>query len=209
MIIKEAKGQDLKLVGKNLSSLRSCYPGFNEWYDSKVIPKVASGERKVFLAENDGNFCGALILKNTEKEKKICTLFVTEDSRFQNIGGDFLRIASDTLKTNKLPITVSDEAKKDFFNNKSFNFFVESEEPNKYKHGMTEYVGYIMYHESNEALRLYKRYAHGVNFIQIGLLKKDELTKDIYNKTIMFMLENGITVKEFDEQLLLLKEKEV
>ena len=77
MIIKEAKGQDLKIVGKNLSSLRSCYPGFNEWYDSKVIPKVASGERKVFLAENDGNFCGALILKNTEKEKKICTLFVT------------------------------------------------------------------------------------------------------------------------------------
>lgn len=209
MIIKEAKNTDIDLVGKSLSSLRSCYPGFKDWYDTKVVPKIESGERKVFFAENDGNFCGALILKNTKDEKKVCTLFVTEESRFNNIGGDFLRIAADTLKTNKLPITVSDEAKKDFFDNKTFNFFVEKEEPNKYRSGMTEYIGYIMYHESNEALRLYKKYAHGVNFIQIGLFKKDKLTKDVYTKMIMFMLENGITIKEMDEQLLLLKEREV
>lgn len=97
MIIKEAKGQDLKLVGKNLSSLRSCYPGFNEWYDSKVIPKVASGERKVFLAENDDEYIwDSKTEQKLRKHKRFWTTLDNDDEVIFKI--DFIGNGLDYLK---------------------------------------------------------------------------------------------------------------
>ena len=101
--------------------LRSCYPGFSEWYDSKIVPQI-NKTREIFLVSNHSEFCGAVILKN-DTEKKVCTLFVRENERFNHIGLDLIRIASEELQTYKLPITVSSEAIEVFNEARSFNFY--------------------------------------------------------------------------------------
>ena len=144
---------ELELVRKSLIGLRQCYPEFNDWYNTKVVPKLKTGTRKVFLATHDLEFSGALILKDDGNEKKVCTLFVNPKNRFRHIGSDFLRIASEELETYKLPITISDEAKPFFYNNLGFNFYTKEIKPDMYKEGVNEYLGYILWHNPDKELR--------------------------------------------------------
>lgn len=151
--LKYDDSSDLELVRKSLTGLRKCYPGFNDWYLEKVLPKLKSGTRKVFLATHDLEFSGALILKDDGYEKKVCTLFVNPNNRFRHIGSDFLRIASEELETYKLPITVSEESKYFFHNNSGFNFYTKEVKPDMYVEGMNEYLGYILWHNPDNELR--------------------------------------------------------
>lgn len=144
---------ELELVRKSLIGLRQCYPEFNDWYNTKVVPKLKTGTRKIFLATHDLEFSGALILKDDGKEKKVCTLFVNPKNRFRHIGSDFLRIASEELETYKLPITISDEARPFFYNNLGFNFYTKEIKPDMYKEGVNEYLGYILWHNPDKELR--------------------------------------------------------
>ena len=140
------------ILKRSLINLRTCYPQFSEWYDSKILPNLNNNSRRIFLATNNGEFSGALILKKTHEEKKICTLFVNEKNRHRNLGLDFLRIASEELETYKLPITISDEAKSYFFNSNSFNFQTKDIKENLYAENMKEYIGYILYHNEDKYL---------------------------------------------------------
>lgn len=151
--LNENSGNDLVLVRKSLIGLRNCYPEFGKWFDTKILPHLHDKSREIFLATQWGEFSGALILKNTEQEKKVCTLFINEENRFHHLGSDFLRIASEELETYKLPITVSDEAKDWFFNNRNFNFYTKEKQQDLYSEGMAEYLGYIMYHNPDNILR--------------------------------------------------------
>lgn len=151
--LNENSGNDLILVRKSLVGLRNCYPEFENWYNTKVLPHLADKSRQVFLATQWGEFSGALILKNTKQEKKVCTLFINEENRFQHLGNDFLRIASEELETYKLPMTVSDEAKDWFFNNKNFNFYTKEKHQDLYREGMAEYLGYVMYRNPDNFFR--------------------------------------------------------
>lgn len=177
MLIKQihkadTAGQDFVL--KNLLSLRDYYSDFADWFDFSVRFNL-DGTRFIYVAYDEDRFAGALILKKTKVETKICTLFVHPNYQFNHIGGDFLEIASQKLKTNKLPISLSDEVKKDFFNNKLFNFVLEKECQNKYCDGRTEYFGYIRYHENNPILRLIKRFGSKVYISQIEFLPKPNI----------------------------------
>ena len=129
---------ELELVRKSLIGLRQCYPEFNDWYNTKVVPKLKTGTRKIFLATHDLEFSGALILKDDGKEKKVCTLFVNP---------------SEELETYKLPITISDEARPFFYNNLGFNFYTKEVKPDMYKEGVNEYLGYILWHNPDKELR--------------------------------------------------------
>ena len=151
--LKHDDTSELELVRKSLIGLRQCYPEFNDWYNTKVVPKLKTGTRKVFLATHDLEFSGALILKDDGNEKKVCTLFVNPKNRFRHIGSDFLRIASEELETYKLPITISDEAKPFFYNNLGFNFYTKEIKPDMYKEGVNEYLGYILWHNPDKELR--------------------------------------------------------
>ena len=121
------------LVKRSLLGLRDCYPGFSEWFDTKIIPNIKdkSSNRRIFLASNLDGFTGALILKKSEK--KICTLFVKEDQRFNSLGLDLMRIASEELETYKMAITISESVINTFNNAKSFNFYQTDKECGKYK----------------------------------------------------------------------------
>lgn len=149
--LNENDGYEIRLVKNSLIGLRKCYPNFGNWFDSKVLPNLKN-DREIFLAERDGDFKGALILKNG-KEKKVCTLYVVEDVRNIGLGNDFIRIATEELQTYKLPITISEDAKNYFFNSNSFNFYQKNKINNMYMDGMDEYIGYIMAHNQDLIFR--------------------------------------------------------
>jgi hypothetical protein len=69
--LKETSFDDITLVKRSLMNLRKCYPQFSEWYDSKILPNLNNDTRRIFLATNNGEFSGALILKRTDEEKKV------------------------------------------------------------------------------------------------------------------------------------------
>ena len=87
------------------------------------------------------------------KRKKICTLFVREENRYNRLGSDFLRIASEELETYKLPITVSKDVINVFTNANGFNFFTEKIENSLYKKDVDEYIGYILFHNPDLELK--------------------------------------------------------
>ena len=110
--LKDTDTDKIILTKKALISLRDYYPEFEAWYDSKIIPNI-NKDRSVILATNNGEFLGALILKNNI-EKKICTLFVNPNNRHKNLSLDFLRIASEELQTYKMPISFNEKVKNYF-----------------------------------------------------------------------------------------------
>jgi hypothetical protein len=180
MLIKKIESKsDLIFVKDSLNSLRNYYSNFNDWFDKKVL----TGHRFVFVAYDKGNFAGCLILKKEKNEKKICTLFVREENRFDHIGGDFLSIAYDTLQTEKLSISISDEVKEEFFNSR--NFICEKEKQSAYKENVMEYFGYIRFHENYPLIQFMKRYWKGKWHIAV-LIKENvkELEKKLGKKAI-------------------------
>ena len=69
--------KQIREVGEMLSFLRQDYPDFWRWYNNMILPGLTDGSRQVIVADADGNrLAGAMILKNTPSEKKICTLCV-------------------------------------------------------------------------------------------------------------------------------------
>lgn len=142
--LKNSDTDKIILTRKALVGLRDYYPGFEEWYNSKIIPNIGK-DRNIILATNNGEFSGALILKNNS-EKKICTLFINPKNRHKNLSLDFLRIASEELQTYKMPISFNEKVKDYFFENNNFNFYTQDVIGK-------EYFGYIMYHNPDKELR--------------------------------------------------------
>ena len=85
----------IRLVKNSLLSLRNCYPSFKKWFDKNIALNLEK-DREVFLALQDSQFSGYLILKNNKYEKKkICTLFIRDTDRYNGLGLDFIRITSE------------------------------------------------------------------------------------------------------------------
>lgn len=199
MLIKQIKEKnELINVRDSLNNLRDYYKDFNKWFDSKILPLKG---RFVFAAFDNDEFAGALILKREAKDCKVCTLYVREKNRFNHIGGDFLGIAHDVLQTNKLPISISDEVKEEFFNNRYFNFVCEEERVSAYKDNVTEYFGYLTFHENYGIIQFMKMYWKG-NWHLAAVIKEKEaekpkieelenLYKDLFKSKIEFLKDFG------------------
>jgi hypothetical protein len=158
ILLRENDASEIRLMKRSLIGLRDCYPNFENWFDSKIVPNINNGKRQLFLATQNSEFAGALILKNDLDEKKICTCFVNPKYRLNHLGLDFIRIASEELETYKLPISVSDEAKSFFMNNLNFNFYTTKLCTNHYKENINEYFGYIMFKNLDKELKKEKKY---------------------------------------------------
>lgn len=144
--IKKITDADFKIdsIFSELSFLRTEYPDFYAWFYGKVVSGLFDNSRKIFLASTPlsfGKVNGVLILKNTDFEKKICTLYVDKESRMNGIGHKFMEIAFNELNTDKPLITVSDNRLKDFYRllNK-FNFESVDALPDYYADNHTEYT---------------------------------------------------------------------
>lgn len=58
-----------------ISDLSETYPGFREWYLSKVIPGIKDGTRIVFAEASGSRLTGVAIAKRSGPELKLCTLW--------------------------------------------------------------------------------------------------------------------------------------
>ena len=101
--IKRITAVDSKIdsIFSELSFLRTEYPEFYSWFYDKVVPGLSNGTREVFIAQTTlsfGKVNGVLILKNTNFEKKICTLYVDKESRMNGFGQKFMNIAFNELQ---------------------------------------------------------------------------------------------------------------
>lgn len=115
--LKSLNDDSFRSIGKYLCFLKKDYPDFLNWYNTKVMPNISTGQRQIYIANpsNDqGTIAGIMILKNTLQEKKICTLYVPENYRIQHIGTKFFYQAITALNTEKPLITISDKHIKEF-----------------------------------------------------------------------------------------------
>lgn len=85
------------------------YPNFSEWVSKKVVPGIINGDREIIIALEAGVIIGYAVIKNTQKEKKICTLYVEPKARNKSVGTALLNIAKARLKENHPLITVSED----------------------------------------------------------------------------------------------------
>jgi len=100
-----------------------CYPDFFQWVNKKVIPGILNDQREIVCVISKGLISGFVVLKNTNKEKKICTLYVEPYARKFGVGTMLLNISKVRLNENKPLITVSEDRVSEFktiFSNNGF-----------------------------------------------------------------------------------------
>ena len=87
------------------------YPKHKSWFYQKHLPetlKANSGRDIVFAHDKDGKIYGTSFIKEDETEKKICTLFVSEESRGLGVGTALVEKSMEVLGTTKPMITLAD-----------------------------------------------------------------------------------------------------
>ena len=96
-----------------LASVSHLYPNFDAWLTFRFIRGLGCGERKAIIAHDGNNLLGVSLLKLTEEEKKICTLFVNEKARRtcsdMKVGTNLMKRSLDLLNSGEISITVCSE----------------------------------------------------------------------------------------------------
>ena len=89
-------------------SINDTYPQHSTWFKEKFLTGLKNKERIYIVAQDEeGKLAGCVLIKKTEEEKKICTLFVHPDYRKQGLGGKLMEQTLSELGEHPL-ITVSD-----------------------------------------------------------------------------------------------------
>lgn len=84
------------------------YPSFTHWFFSTYVNDLFNGNRKLILAYIDNTISGVALLKDSKKEKKICSLRVSSHYQKQSIGTNLFELSFEVLKTRHPFFTVSD-----------------------------------------------------------------------------------------------------
>lgn len=77
------------IISQRSDSIRQYYPGHAEWFQSKVLPFLASKKRSILGAYENGKLIGYSVLKN-DQEKKICTLEILPEYKGSRKGKELL-----------------------------------------------------------------------------------------------------------------------
>lgn len=94
--------------------LEKDYPNHKDWFYNKFVKELDGKKREIIYYEKDSIICGVIFLKNTSKEKKICTVYVGEEYRNQGIGTQLLLESINFLGTTTPLITMPDYKEKCF-----------------------------------------------------------------------------------------------
>lgn len=153
LMINEVGEKAKERLYNNLKDLADSYPNFGDWFYNIVMPEmeVKDGKREIIIAisevenevENKGKYLltGIAILKNTVKEKKICTFRVHKDFRNQGIGTGLFEECFKYLRTRKPKITISENTIELFKNHiENYKFDKCETLDGYYKKGIKEYV---------------------------------------------------------------------
>lgn len=101
-------------VFNNISHLERYYPNFSDWYFNKVVNGLVNGSRRFIIELRDGKFAGVAILKDTEDEKKICTISISEEYKSKGLGYRLFEKSMRLLNTDKPLASISEERLPDF-----------------------------------------------------------------------------------------------
>lgn len=115
------------LISKFLTPVSFNYVNFNIWLnkvliESKEINKDYYRDILLVLDKQEKNITGILILKKSEEENKLCTIFVSEEYRNKGLGYLLFFIADEVLGSN-ISLSVNSNNLKYIKNNLSiFNY---------------------------------------------------------------------------------------
>lgn len=118
------------------------YPGFSDWYKSKVVSGIYSEERKIIIYTGSSRkIAGISIIKNTEEEKKLCTIRVAPEFRRMGVGRKLFESSFELLNTDSPVITVSSPRMPQFKKILSYyGFKLEDKMEGIYSAGHSEYI---------------------------------------------------------------------
>ncbi|MDQ7979047.1 GNAT family N-acetyltransferase [Paraburkholderia sp. SARCC-3016] len=140
------------MARENLEGLSLLYPNFLHWYESKVVPGLLTGERKILLREAGGRLAGLAIVKDTEDEKKLCCLRVMPDFKGSGIGLKLFDESFELLKSDKPLLTIAEEQLPQFGKIfEHFGFEVGDKYQDIYRRNKAEYSynGLLLQYEDN------------------------------------------------------------
>ncbi|ENM3755787.1 GNAT family N-acetyltransferase [Vibrio cholerae] len=138
--VETQKSPDFAAIRTLLEPVSNLYPNFDSWFDFRFRRNFKSGERIVITAVYDSKIIGVALLKKTDVEHKICTLFVTKEARGQGTGSILLDKAIDVIHGNNIGISVAEErhsALQGLLVKRGF--VLVSAEPNYYRNNVTEF----------------------------------------------------------------------
>lgn len=126
---------------KQISYLELDYPGFSNWYFTKVIEGIATGKREIITVTNNKNIVGFSILKNEVIEKKICTLKIFDNYQQSGLGKELLALSLQQLNFDRPLITVPEKHITKYLNLLSyFRFELSDVKQDYYNLGQKEFV---------------------------------------------------------------------
>ena len=115
-------------IFKNISHLEAFYPNFADWYFNTVVNGLVNGSRSFIIEFRDGKFAGIAILKDTELEKKICTLSINDEFKSKGLGYKLFEKSMRLLNTDKPLASVSEDRLSEFekiFNKLGYQYSAE------------------------------------------------------------------------------------
>ena len=90
--------------------LNGTYPGYKEWFYEKQINGCLTPNRDIIFIKNEKDEIIALsCLKKDDEEKKICTLFVSDEYRKQGLGSILFEESIKFLETTKPLVTFTED----------------------------------------------------------------------------------------------------
>lgn len=93
------------------NSILEDYPKHKTWFYKKQLPETLdeNGRRDIIFAVDENNkLLGTSFIKDSDKEKKICTIFVVPNERRRGIGTKLVEKSMQILGTTKPTITLAE-----------------------------------------------------------------------------------------------------
>lgn len=113
--LTEIKKQHLETMSFIFDEVSQCYPDFYGWFYTVFIDGLASHERRIIIETEGDDLTGLALLKKTEKNHAISTLFVVDKYRKKGVGSQIIDKAIEVLGGDKpISISVCEERERDF-----------------------------------------------------------------------------------------------
>lgn len=174
--------------------IKDDYPGYKDWFLNKQV-KGINIDRDILFAKYNNEIVGIVNIKNSEEEKKICTIYIKNIFRKNYIGSTLVRMACDKLETNKPLITISSNKIYDYRKIILDNGWELSDElSNYYKEYSNEYVfngSLFLPAKPDKVKELIKIYSKDRNILKLEFNKFSKLFnifnyKNKQNKKVVY-----------------------
>lgn len=125
-----------------IAPLSMYYPKFNHWYYDKVIPGVLMYKDVVIAAKLNQNLVGISIIKNTEYEKKLRCIRLSDEYQGKGFGLHLIDESLRVLNCDKPICSVSEEMLHSYSRIfvERYGFNLTNVEKGLYRKGKLEYI---------------------------------------------------------------------